>query len=180
LKLIFIHGLPGVGKLTVARELAKLTGFRTFHNHLVVDLVQSVFDFGSASFIQLREQIWTQIFSRAAADDLNGLIFTFASDRTVGKDFVHDTTKMIESCGGEVLFVGLTCSSEELNRRIEDPSRREFGKLNSVAEFRSLDEANAFVTPGIPTDGPIVDTTKLSASDAARLIVSHLGLRSLK
>jgi hypothetical protein len=37
-KLIFLHGLPGFGKLTDARELAKLTRFKIFHNHLAVDL----------------------------------------------------------------------------------------------------------------------------------------------
>ena len=47
MKLIFLHGLPGVGKLTVARQLAALTGFKLFHNHLTVDLVTSVFEFGS-------------------------------------------------------------------------------------------------------------------------------------
>ena len=47
MQLVFIHGAPAVGKLTVARELAALTGFRLFHNHLTVDLAGSVF---SASF----------------------------------------------------------------------------------------------------------------------------------
>jgi broad-specificity NMP kinase len=47
MRLIFLYGLPGVGKLTVARELAEFTGFKVFHNHLTVDLVGSVFDFGT-------------------------------------------------------------------------------------------------------------------------------------
>ena len=34
MKLLFIHGSPAVGKLTVANEIAKLTGFKVFHNHL--------------------------------------------------------------------------------------------------------------------------------------------------
>jgi tRNA uridine 5-carbamoylmethylation protein Kti12 len=54
MQLIFLHGLPGVGKLTVARELAKLTGFNVFHNHLAVDLVESIFAFGSQPFVELR------------------------------------------------------------------------------------------------------------------------------
>ena len=37
MKLVVLHGPPAVGKLTVARELARLTGWRLFHNHLVVD-----------------------------------------------------------------------------------------------------------------------------------------------
>ena len=37
--LVFIYGPPGVGKLTTARALAELTGFRVFHDHLTVNLV---------------------------------------------------------------------------------------------------------------------------------------------
>jgi hypothetical protein len=176
-KLVFLHGLPGVGKLTVARELAKLTGFRVFHNHLAVDLVESVFDFGSPPFVELREKIWLDVFSQAAAADLNGLVFTFAYDRTVRGSFIENTRAVIESSGGEVFFVGLRCSTEELERRIENPSRRRFGKLSSAGRFRELQESGAFVDPGIPTGRLAVDTTDLSASDAADLIASELGLK---
>src|SRR5262245_61805419 len=53
--LIFLHGPAASGKLTVARELVTLTGFRLFHNHLVVDALTAVFGFGTAPFIRLRE-----------------------------------------------------------------------------------------------------------------------------
>jgi chloramphenicol 3-O-phosphotransferase len=177
LRLIFLHGLPGVGKLTVARALGKLTGFRIFHNHLAVDLVESVFEFGSPPFVELREKVWLDVFSRAAEADLGGLIFTFAFDRSVRRGFIESTREVVESSGGEVLFVELRCSAEELERRIERPSRRKFGKLNSAARFRELSEAGAFVNPGIPSGHLVLDTTDISAPDAARLIVSKLGLR---
>lgn len=177
MKLIFLHGLPGVGKLTVARELAKLTGFRIFHNHLAVDLVGALFEFGSRPFVELREKIWLEAFSRAAAENLNGLIFTFAFDRTVRRGFIENTREIIESSGGEVLFVELRCSEEELERRIENPSRRSFGKLSSAGQFRELKEAGAFVDPGIPAGRLVLDTTELSGPDAAGRIVSELGLQ---
>ena len=82
MKLIFLHGAPAVGKLTVAEELARLTGFRLFHNHLTVDLVTSLFPFGSEPFIALREQIWLAAFREAAQDDVS-LIFTFNPESTV-------------------------------------------------------------------------------------------------
>jgi adenylate kinase len=176
-RLIFLHGLPGVGKLTVARELAQLTGFRIFHNHLAVDLVESVFEFGSLPFIELREKIWLDVFSQTVAAGLSGLVFTFAYDRTVQGSFVGNTRRIIESGGGEVLFVELTCSAEELERRIEHPSRQRFGKLSSVRQFRELKEAGAFVDPGIPGERLVVDTTELSATDAAGRIVRELGLK---
>lgn len=177
MKLIFLHGLPGVGKLTVARALAQLTGFRIFHNHLAVDLVTSVFEFGSLPFVELREKIWLEVFSRAAAAKLDGLIFTFAFDRTVRGGFIANTREVIESSGGEVLFVELQCSIPELERRIEQPSRQSFGKLSSVEQFRELKEAGAFVDPGIPRERLVVDTTELSASGAASLIISKLRLK---
>ena len=61
MRLIFVYGLPATGKLTVARELALITGFQVFHNHLAVDLLLSVFEFGSRPFVELREQIWLSV-----------------------------------------------------------------------------------------------------------------------
>jgi shikimate kinase len=173
-KLIFLYGLPGVGKLTVARELAKLTGFKIFHNHLTVDLVGSVFEFGSPPFIELREKIWLEVFSGAVVANLNGLIFTFAPDRTVRDGFIQGTRAVVESSGGEVVFVELKCATEELEKRIEHPSRQRFGKLNSVTRFRELKEAGAFVYARTPAEHLVVDTTELSPSAAASEIVSGL------
>jgi adenylate kinase len=177
MRLIFLYGLPGVGKLTVARELSKLTGASIFHNHLVVDLVNSVFEFGSEPFVELREAIWLAVFSKAVAAELDCLIFTFAFDRTVQKSFIGNVRSVIEGNGhGEVLFVQLTCSPEELERRIADPSRKRFAKLNSVPQFRELQESGSFVDPGIPGAQLVVDTTELPAVEAAELIVSKLEL----
>lgn len=176
MRLIFLHGLPGVGKLTVARALARLTGYKLFHNHLAVDLTASVFEFGSRPFVELREMIWLAMFSRAAAEHLDGLIFTFAYDRTVRDNFIEDARTAVESAGGRVSFVELRCSAEELERRIEQPSRREFGKLNSVAYFRELEGAGAFVVPRIPAGGLVLETDRMSAAETAEEIFSRLGL----
>jgi hypothetical protein len=85
-KLIFMYGLPATGKLTVGQELAAISGYKLFHNHLVVDLLLSVFEFGSEPFVELREEIWLRVFNEAARCGLPGLIFTFAPEATVGRD----------------------------------------------------------------------------------------------
>jgi hypothetical protein len=176
MKLIFLHGMPGVGKLTVARELAKLTGFRLFHNHLTVDLVRSVFDFGSQPFIELRELIWLEVFRRAAESQVTGLIFTFAFEPSVQSSFIENVQKSVEEHGGEVLFVKLQCSHEELERRVTNPSRQGFGKLTSLDQFRELNEGGAFADPGITPDRMVLDTTSVSPPEAAQTIVSELKL----
>ncbi len=172
MKLVFLHGAPAVGKLTVARELAALTGFRLFHNHLTVDLVSSLFAFGSEPFVQLREQIWLAAFAEAARNNVS-LVFTFNPERTVRESFVQETIEIVEGAGGEVVFVELTCAEEELEDRLEDASRKEFGKLASVAQYRSLKDAGAFQFPTLPNHLSL-DTTHQSPADSARLISTHL------
>lgn len=172
MKLVFIHGAPAVGKLTVARELASLTGFRLFHNHLTVDLVSSLFDFGSEPFVLLREQIWLAAFAEAARTDVS-LIFTFNPERTVRDRFVRDAIDVVESAGGRVIYVELTCAEAELERRIEDASRKEFGKLASVEQYRSLKDSGAFRFPKLPK-GITLDTTNQSPAETARLISEYV------
>jgi len=172
MKLVFLHGAPAVGKLTVARELATLTGLRLFHNHLAVDLVSSLFSFGSEPFILLREQIWLAAFAEAARQQVS-LIFTFNPERTVRERFVQDAIEVVESAGGKVIFVELTCSEGELEQRIEDASRKKFGKLASVEQYRSLKDAGAFQFPKLP-NGITLDTTSQSPGETARLISEYV------
>lgn len=172
MKLIFLHGLPGVGKLTVARELARLTGYRLFHNHLTVDLVCSLFPFGSEPFIILREQIWLAAFAEAARNSVS-LIFTFSPERTVRERFIQDAISVIGGAGGQTIFGELTCAEEELQRRIEDPSRKKFGKLASVEKYRSLQEAGVFQFPTLPK-GITLDTTNQSPAESAKQIGEYV------
>ena len=172
--LVFIHGAPAVGKLTVARELNKLIGVPVFHNHLTVDLVGSLFAFGTGPFIRLREQIWLAAFAEAARNHVS-LIFTFNPERTVNEGFIQQTIDSVEPAGGRVVFVELTCSEEELQRRMEEPSRKEFGKLASLEQYRSLKNDGAFEFPKLPSDTSF-DTTNQSAAVVAKLISDYLAL----
>ena len=172
MKLIFLHGAPAVGKLTVAHELAELTGFHLFHNHLTVDLVSSLFPFGSEPFVLLREQIWLAAFAEAARNNAS-LIFTFNPERTVNKEFIQKTIDVVAEAGGRVVFVELTCSEGEREQRMEESSRKEFGKLASLEQYRTLKSAGAFEFPQLPSDISI-DTTNQSPAITAKLISDHL------
>jgi chloramphenicol 3-O-phosphotransferase len=176
MKLLFLHGWPGAGKLTVARELRVLTGFKIFHNHLTVDLLLSVFEFGSPPFVEMRERIWLDVFKRAAESRLPGLIFTFVFEKTVRENFVERAIDAVESVGGEVLFIELRCERDELERRLVDPSRQKFGKLQSVSELKKLEANGAIQAPILPRPGFVIDNSKLSPSETARKIAEHFKL----
>lgn len=173
--LVFLYGPPAVGKLTVARELAALTGFRLFHNHLTVDLVSSVFEFGSELFVELRERIWLEVIGAAAVAGTS-LIFTFAPEATVRQHFVGNVVETVRRAGGRVWFVELTCPPEQLLHRMGSPERARFGKLRSGALFRQLQNEGTFDVSWLPRPDLTVDTAERLPADAARLISEWLML----
>ncbi|AHF93761.1 shikimate kinase I [Opitutaceae bacterium TAV5] len=175
MKLVFLHGPAAAGKLTIGRALQDLTGFRLFHNHLVVDTLLSVFQFGSESFIRLREEMWLSVFSEAAKQGVS-LIFTFAPETTVRPEFIGRTIDTIKAAGGEVHFVELTCPIDELERRIENPSRAQFMKLRSVETFRKIRQNKPGQFPPLPSSGLSIDTSTMQPNESARQICGHLNL----
>ena len=178
MQLIFLYGMPATGKLTVAQHLARLTGFRLFHNHLAVDLLLSTFDFGTPPFVELREQIWLSVFEQAARARLPGLIFTFAPEPTVRPTFIPALLDQVARNGGHIHFIQLICPLDELRRRLDFPSRREFGKLTSLSLFDSLHHAGAFDPTPMPPPILTLDTSLASAESTAEAIVKHLNAGS--
>jgi hypothetical protein len=176
MKLIFIYGLPATGKLTVAKELAAKTGYKLFHNHLVVDLLLSTFEFGSEPFVELREEIWLSVFDKASRSGLPGMIFTFAPEKTVRSDFVKRMMDVVTGNGGQVNLVALLCPLEEIRNRIDDPSRLEHRKLSSLELFNQLHDAGVFDTSQMPMPDTAIDTSLVSPVEAAEQIMANLNL----
>lgn len=174
MRFVFIHGAPAVGKLTVARELAALTGWRLFHNHLTVDLVLSVYDFGTPGFVALREHIWFTVIRRALADGLPGLIFTFNPENSVPQRFIDELFADVPARGGEIIPIELTASEATIERRIAAPSRHELRKLVDLPHYRRLRAAGTFATPVIPASRLTLDTEKLTPAESAAAIAAIL------
>jgi chloramphenicol 3-O-phosphotransferase len=176
MRLVFIYGLPATGKLTVARELSRITGYPVFHNHLAVDLLWSVFEFGSKPFVELREEIWLSVFRQAAENQLPGLIFTFAPEPTVRAGFIPEAMKILAAYDSSVEFVELTCPVEELRNRIPDPSRRQFRKLSSVALFDQLHAGGSLRALEMPNPRLSIDTSACTPARTALEIARTLAI----
>lgn len=174
-RLVFIFGPAAAGKLTIAREVAELTGFGLFHNHIVVDALLRVFEFGSPNFVELREAMWMTVFETAASQG-KSLVFTFAPEKTVAVDFPERVRAVFEAAGGYVDFVRLTVSAEEQERRINDASRHEFRKLTDVEVLRRLRDQFKEAEAGMPAADLTFDTTSDPAASVARKIVEGLKL----
>ena len=177
MKLIFIYGLPAVGKLTVARELAAATGYKLFHNHLAVDLLLSVFDFGAPEFVELREQIWHSVFSHAARGNTPGLIFTFTPEATVRPSFVPDLLEILAREGAEVDLVELTCPPAELKRDWMAPHAISTRSSPRWIFSSSCRLAGTFDPFPMPKPRLSLDTSLQSPTETAQEIARVLGLR---
>ena len=173
MRFVVLTGPPAVGKLTVARELQLLSGWRLFHNHLIVDALLAVFEFGSADFIELRESIWLDVFSRASKAGVDGLIFTFNPENTVAQDFITRLVADAKARGDSLSFVALTCDEAEIERRLGSASR--VGqKLNSLELYRTLKADGAFDRPIMPAPDFSVATDRSTPADTARQIWQRL------
>ncbi len=179
MQLIFLYGMPATGKLTVAQHLARLTGFRLFHNHLAVDLLLSTFEFGPPPFVALREQIWLSVFDQASRAHLPGLIFTFAPEPTVRPTFIPALLQQGSRNKDQVHFIQLTCPMDELRRRLDTPSRREFGKLTSLSLFNTLHQSGVFDSTHMPQPALTLDTSQAPPEATALAIAQHLNIGSI-
>lgn len=175
MKLVFIYGPVASGKLTIARELGRLTGLAVFHNHLVVDAVASVFPFGTPQFVQLRERMWLDMM-REAAQAKRSLIFTFAPEPSVAEGFPQRAVAAVEAAGGSTAFVQLRVPVAEQERRLVAPGRTEFGKLRSLELLRQMQAQFAASERDMPQAQVAVDTSAVQPPAAARAIADALGL----
>ena len=176
MQLIFLYGLPATGKYTVAKELAALTGIKLFHNHQVVDMLLSVFDFGTEPFIALREDIWLSVFEEAAAANLPALIFTFNPESSVSPAFIPNIIDTLPQTGSRIDFIELHCPLPELKTRLDTPSRHEHKKLTSIPLFEQLHAAGVFDSSHMPTPRRSIDTSTNTPAEAAAQIATALKL----
>ncbi len=167
-----MYGPPASGKLTVANELAELTGYKVFHNHLAADIASSVFEFGSPAFVRIREFTWMEVFRVAALAD-RSLIFTFTPEITVRQSFLSQSTTFIQRLNSRVNWIELTCVESELFKRIANPDRQRWGKLRSVEEYQRLKAAGAFEFP-MPLCDLSIDSATTTPADAAGTIHEFL------
>jgi len=180
-----IFGPPAVGKMSVGRELQKITNLKLFHNHMTIELVINFFEFETPEFGRLNNQFRKMIFEEVAQSDLSGLIFTYvwALDQESDKQYVDTIVNIFKEEGASVYLIELEADltvrlerNKGEERLQEKPSKRNLisseqnlmkieGKyqLNSEGAFKYLDEFPNYLK---------INTNDLSAKETAEKIFS--------
>ncbi len=175
MKLVFVYGPPAAGKLTVSTEIARRTGYKLFHNHLTVDAVAPVFEFGTEPFWKLVRRFRFETVTEAARRNVD-LIYTFCYAKDEDDAHVAEFIEIVESNGGEICFVLLKCEREELDRRVVGESRARFGKVRSVETLAELLAKHELFTPVPHRRSLVIDTTRTNAVEAATEIIEYYKL----
>ncbi len=174
MNLIVIHGAAAVGKLTVANELGARTGFKVFHNHLSIDCVKPVFEFGTPGFWRIIATVRAETIAEAAREGID-VIHTFCYEKETDDDHFRRLIAAAEDNGGTAYNVLLLCDPSERKRRIGNESRVRIGKLtdpDSVMRPAKPDLESPL--PG--RDTLIIDTTRTLPDEAAERIIEYFGL----
>lgn len=181
MNLIYIYGPPASGKLTVAERLSELTGFPLFHNHLTVNVLRTIFPFGTKVYADVSHKIRRDILEAAAEAGIS-LIFTNNSAWAVPDPrarftaFAESVRTLVEERGGRVFFVRLTASREVLEERLSSESRQSHQKLIDAGRLRELMTGRDFSS--LHPDDLVIDTESLSPGEAAKAIIAAFRARA--
>jgi chloramphenicol 3-O-phosphotransferase len=175
MKLLFLHGAPAAGKLTVAKALLQLVPGRLFDNHAAIDPALTLFEFGAPGFWELVHSVRYAALEAAAAQGVPLVVTTFCYAEPEDRAQFEHIDEIMRRHGGALLPVFLRCSREELARRVGNPDRVERRKLTSAPVLmRDLDIYDFAPVPR--PDCLELDTGTRPPEATAQEIVRHFGL----
>ncbi|WP_026399492.1 AAA family ATPase [Acholeplasma equifetale] len=183
MKFINIFGPGAVGKMSVGQELAKLKGYKLFHNHITIEFVIETLGFYESNTIN---QIRDILFESFAKSEIEGVIFTFmwAFDYIKDWDFVYKYKNLFESHGWETYYIELEASQETRlyrnkteNRLKHKPSKRDI----ELSDKRLLDEDSKYRLNSYDGEIPFknylkINNENLSPSEVVQKIIKIFDL----
>jgi hypothetical protein len=175
MRLLFLHGSPATGKLTVAKALLQTVAGRLFDNHAAIDLARTVFEFGAPGFWELVHSVRYATLEAAAEHGVALVVTTFCYVEPDDRAQFEKFEEIMQRHGGELLPAFLHCSREEAARRIGNPDRVERRKLTSEASL--IKELDTYKFVAVPRPGCLMlDTEARPAAATAQEIIRHFGL----
>ena len=182
--IIYLIGIPAVGKYTTARELGRLTGARVVDNQLINNPVFSVIGYDGTDAFPLPRDAWAQI-EKIRTAVLNvvrehcppdaSFVFTNVLDAKGPGDraLFRRLERLAKQRGAGFFPVWLTCDAAELRRRKNTPERRARFKdidLSNISRWVHEFEVYKVEHPNALT----LDTTRSEPRQTARRILEHV------
>jgi hypothetical protein len=175
MKLIFLHGAPATGKLTVATALLRVIPGRLFDNHAAIDLAETVFDFGAPGFWDLVQTVRAAVLDAAAGQGVPLVVTTYCYVEPDDRPALTEFEAIMWRHGGELLPVFLHCSRSEMIRRVTGAERAERGKISTAKGLETF-LAKYDLVPVPRADCLMLDSAATTADATAQDIIRHFAL----
>ena len=171
--LIFLHGVAGVGKSTIAKGLAKELGFPFLNFQHLASLLCPVFGYSSATYSGLRNTTTQMVIEHALKNQEDGIICSVTFDSATPLENYSSYINTAKESGCIGLFVGLTCEENELTIRATKPSRR----YNDISDLQILEESlstDSYDIPELPGPSITIDSSGESPEQTTQNIIAML------
>ncbi|MBT4162917.1 MAG: AAA family ATPase [Gammaproteobacteria bacterium] len=177
--LIFLHGVPGVGKRTIAKQLAQELGFAFLDFQNLTQLLGPVFGYSSETFGELRNASYKQILESAMQLPDDGLIASFTYDQHIDLGHYATFVESARASEGIGLFLGLTCDDEELKGRVDAPDRHS-AKISDLQLMEDDFGNSQLDMPDLPGPSITINTTGETPEHTVHNIMAMLpdGMKS--
>lgn len=180
MNLIILHGPPAAGKFTIATELSRITKYKVIHIHSFYDPLADIFGEEGENYlkvIDILEKHFLEIFKEASKQKINGLIFTYTEIVRNNFRFLKKISSVLQKYGGRLFLVQLTCSEEELSKRVVNPSRKKHWKTQTKKDLRWMLENKDYRTTFPNKKTLKIDNTNLSPKKVAQQIKTYFKLK---
>lgn len=179
-KVIIIYGAIGVGKLTIAKLLSEKTKYKLSHNHLINDLLYSLFERNTLEINELAEEIRYMLYQKAVQSKKSFIITHAYSHDYVSltgqtdTEYLQNLQKKLTNAGADVYFIHLKANNGVLLERVGQNSRKEFKKLTDVKIMKDLLEINDFESSAEVDNQLVLDTSNLNPEKTVEKILDFL------
>lgn len=176
--LIVLNGYPGVGKLSIGRELAALTGGRLLDVHTVYNLAFALTDVWSEAFYETVRAVWRVADERVLAlpagvpvilTEVNTEVAT-AWERECWTRVLH-----LAESRGPLMVVHVVCDLDENKRRTQSAGRELTRKPRDPAMAERNHAGGARLSGSDAAHLLRLDVTALSKVEAAQAIQGWVG-----
>ncbi len=174
--IIYLTGKPGVGKYTIAKELARSHGFIVCDNQLINNPIFELLQYDG--FTKIPDFAWDKIssirnivFEFLTAETQNNYVLTNNLYEDDGDRKCYEQVKQMSHLRGSIFVpVRLLITEEEHLKRVVRPERR--------TRWKSIDPVDVYdQTPLLAIEHPNfleLDVSDLSPESAAEAILMHI------
>lgn len=183
--IIYLIGIPAVGKYSTAREIARLTGAKLVDNQVINTPIYSVVGYDGTDAFQFPASAWKQIekIQRAVLAVIRdcppdeSFIFTNCLDANVPNDvaWYKRVERVAKLRKAQFFPVWLTCDAKKIRERKAGADRKARWKdtdLSNIDRWVNQFEVLKVEDPNALT----LDTSSTSPTQTARRILDHVKL----